>query len=124
MANGSHTCSVQGCQEYLPDIQRLRRHVKSHFGTYIFCPACGLRFKGGQEDFTLKRHFNSKENKSRCLEKLSNLGWVDEKGKRFEEWKPLFNLYYLGLFEDLPIHDEHFYLVAGRSKIDNTESLQ
>ena len=112
--DGRATCTVQGCSESLPDATRARRHVKSHFGHYIFCPACGTKLKGGQEEFSLKRHFLG--NQKCCYEKLYDLGWVDENGNRLEQWKSLFNLYYLGLFDHLPIHDEHYSLVAGRSR--------
>ena len=106
-------CSVQGCSDTFEDKTRAERHTKGHFGRYILCPACGKRFKGYQVGFSVKRHVRGAGNQNGCFGKLRDLGWVDASGACVKERTPLFNLFSLGLFDHLPIHNEHYELVTG-----------
>ena len=103
---------MKGCTALHRNKSALSKHIVSHFGKYLFCPACGARYYG---NVILESHFNSL--KGMCRERLAELGFVNEVGMISTKMKLLCNLYYLGLFDLRPMATEHFELLAQRRRI-------
>ena len=108
---GRYNCTVKGCKETFDKERESKKHAKTHFGKYIFCPACCERFGG---NYDLDRHLDSLG--SICRERLYHLGMTLHTGDLNPRVLECCNIYALGCFNDFPMADEHFELVSGRER--------
>ena len=110
-STGKYNCTVKGCQRTFESVRDSNCHIKTHFGKYLFCPACSKRFAG---DYDIEHHFESL--KGECWRRLWELGMVTASRSVDPGIKECCNMYTQGGFDDFPMADEHFELVAGRER--------
>lgn len=110
--NGKVPCLVLGCAHKSSNNAVLGKHLSTHFPPSTFCPVCLRTLTRGS---SLPRHAD-RQGSGSCKRILEERFMLRGRGKRkLYQW---FNLYFLGLRDDVEMTDETFLRLAKRKRND------